>query len=254
MKKIIILALLFLCFQIASEAYAATYNSASTSAAPSGIIQEINNLKDRIASKVAQLNLVEKRGIIGTVTDIGGTQLTLSDKDANIRYIDVDELTKFSSPSAKGSFGISDITKGTTIGVLGRYNKDSRRTLARFIDVLILPQVISGEVMTVDADNYLIKVITSDKTQWKIDFETTTKTYVNTKADGTIKSGFSKIKQNERVVVVGFIDQTDTSKIIASRIIRLPELKLNPRISVITPNTGVTPSTGSGIKLMPITK
>src|ERR1035437_5362298 len=67
------------------------------------LLQKVAN---EIASKTAQLNLVEKRGIIGTVTDVSGTQITLSDLNGNTRFVDVDELTKFSSTSSN-SYGIS---------------------------------------------------------------------------------------------------------------------------------------------------
>ena len=60
------------------------------------VVQQINDLKDRIASRVAQLKLVERRGVIGTVTAVSDTQLTLVDTNDNNRFIDVDELTKFS--------------------------------------------------------------------------------------------------------------------------------------------------------------
>src|SRR5258708_15011712 len=75
------------------------------------IDQQINNLKTKIASRVAQLNLVEKRGMIGTVVQTSGTEIQLTDMQNNIRFVDVDELTKFSSSSAK-DIGISDLTKG----------------------------------------------------------------------------------------------------------------------------------------------
>jgi len=99
---------------------------------------QINDLKDKIASRVAELKLVEKKGIIGTVTDSSDTQITLSDLSTNIRFVDVDELTKFSSSLSK-SFGISDVEKGQTLGVLGLYNKQSRRILAREVNVLSKP-------------------------------------------------------------------------------------------------------------------
>ena len=77
--------------------------------------------------------LVEKRGIIGTVTDSSDTQITVTDIAGNIRFVDVDELTKFYSSDSK-TFGISDIKNGMTIGVLGLYNKQSRRILAREVN------------------------------------------------------------------------------------------------------------------------
>src|SRR2546423_2045460 len=86
------------------------------------LVNQINQLKEKIASRVAELNLVEKRGVIGTVSDVSANQISITDITGKTRYVDVDEITKFSSSQAKKSFGLSDLTKGTRISVLGLYN------------------------------------------------------------------------------------------------------------------------------------
>src|SRR5579859_2417101 len=110
-RILIIIALFGIVFFIqVQRSHAVT--AATPTATVSQSEEQINNLKERIASRVAQLNLVEKKGIIGTVSDVSETQLTITDMKGDNRIVDVDELTKFSSPSAKSTFGISDITKG----------------------------------------------------------------------------------------------------------------------------------------------
>lgn len=262
MKKITITLLIIFLVLVAKHAtYAATTATPSASETPttssvtSALNQQIDNLKDRIASRVAQLNLVDKKGFIGTVTDVAETKMTLSDLQGNIRFVDVDELTKFSSPSAKANFGISDIIRGKTVGILGLYNKESRRTLARFVDVLLLPKIVSGAVSAVDGGNFSLKVTTPDEKEISIDIETTTKTYIYGKSSGTVKSGFSKIQQGQRVMIVGYQDQQNKSNVIASRILLFPDIPVNPKIVLFKPGEfNVTPSTGSGTKLVPIIK
>lgn len=218
--------------------------------------QQINDLKDRIASRVAQLKLVEKRGTVGIVTDITGTQITLRDLRNDIRLVDVDELTKFSSPSASGTFGISDITKGTKLGVLGLYNKQSRRILARFVDVMITPVILNGAIKSIDAPNYAIQVITPDQKQYVVDIETSTKTKLYTTENGLVKSGFVKMNENENIFLVGYADLKNSNRISASRIILFPDIPINPKIvipqSALNPGDETIPSTGSGKKLTPI--
>jgi len=259
MKKLIAIIALF--FFVSTNAYAIvtpTPTVAPTTPTPTsaqGLLQQINELKDRIASRVAQLKLVGKKGIIGTVTDVAETQLSVTDIHGNTVFIDVDELTKFSSPTVKSSFGISDISKGSTVGILGLYNKESRRILARFVDVMSVPQVLSGAVTGIDSANYNFTLTTLQKKDTSIDVETITKTYIYGKTTGLVKAGFSKITQGERVMVIGFPDVHDASKIIASRILLFPSLPVNPNIVLIRPeDLGVTPSTGSGTKLVPIIK
>lgn len=219
-----------------------------------GLDKQINSLKERIASRVAQLNLVDKRGIIGVVTDVTQTQVSITDTQGNTQYVDVDELTKFTSASAK-AIGISDISKGTAIGVLGLYNKESRRILARFIDQLTLPTLLSGAITNIDKDNYEITVTTEDKKDTIVEVNTITKTDTYTKDAGLTKSGFSKMQQGERVFIIGFSDTKNQGKLAGSRIILLPTVSVNPKIVILKPDEmGVTVSTGAGIKLAPLIK
>lgn len=227
----------------ASVAYAATPTITLSTTNAQKEEEQINKLKDRIASRVAELKLVERRGIIGTVSESSNIQLTLVDTQNNTRFVDVDELTKFASPTSKDAFGISDITKGDKIGILGLYNKQSRRLLARFIDVLILPKIIHGAVATIDSENFTIGVKNNLKETFLIDVQTTTKISSYTKTGDIAKSGFSKIKTGERIMVVGFPDQKDKTKIIPNRIIFFPNLPRNPKIVLNPPqNSKETPS------------
>lgn len=209
---------------------------------------QINKLKDRIASRVAELKLVERKGIIGTVSQSSNIQLTLVDSQNNTRFVDVDELTKFASPSAKEAFGISDITKGDKIGILGLYNKQSRRLLARFINVLVLPKIIHGAVATIDSENFTFMVITSNKESFLVDVQTTTKISTYSKTGDVIRSGFSKIKEGDRIMIVGFPDKKDNTKIIPSRIISFPNVLRNPKIVLLPTEIPQAPATNSAKK------
>lgn len=240
-------------------------NISANAATPSGTLtpkeenpEVISDLKERIASRVAQLKLVEKKGVIGTVSDVSQTQLTVIDLKGNTKFIDVDELTKFSSPSAGASFGISDITKDSKIGIIGLYNKQSRRVLARFIDVAIYPKFLHGQILSIDEDNFALDIVTDDGKQVTVDVEKTTKTLSYTKETDLVRSGFSKITEGERIIVVGFPDIKDKGKIIASRVLVFPGIPKNPKIGnteqAISPHETIVPSTGSGKKLTPMTR
>lgn len=237
MKKSLFIGISFITFLfLVVPVYAVTSTPSATikptkaSDTQSSVADQINQLKDRIASRVAQLKLVERRGVIGIVTQVSDTQLTMTDLQNNTRIIDVDELTKFASPSAKGSFGISDITKGEEIGVLGLYNKQSRKILARFIDVLVTPVIVNGAVVALDENEYVITIVTEAKKQYTVDVETTTKTNTYTQEAGLTKAGFSKIKIGERIRVSGYPSTKDNTNISATRILLFPELPINPQI------------------------
>lgn len=251
-----IVLFLILAAGVSKAVYAATPTPATT---PSqGDIQQIDDLKNRIASRVAQLKLVEKRGIIGTVTDATNLQITLTDVGGNTRFVDVDEFTKFSNPNASGtSFGISDINKGTKLGVLGLYNKQSRRILARQVGVLTLPKILTGAVSSIDGKNFSFYIVSEDNKQTLVDVETVTKTYSYTIGATLVSAGFSKIKVNESIIVIGFPDKQNPENIIASRILLFPDIPKSPKINyvpAINPGASIVPSTGSGRKLTPIIK
>jgi len=210
-------------------------------------------LLQAIASKTAQLNLVEKKGIIGIVNDASDTQISLTDSDGNIRFVDVDELTKFSSPSSS-AFGISDVTKGMRIGVLGLYNKQSKRILAREVTQQSLAnKVIYGAISSIDKVNFEITIVKESGEKIVAEIENITKSY--SYSQGTIsKSGFSKITAPQTVIVIGTPDKQDPNKILAARIILFPDISISPNINLGASNPTIIPSTGSGKKLTPIVK
>jgi len=225
-------------------------DAATPIATPNSALDE---LRDRIASRVAQLKLVERRGIIGRVSDLSDTQITLTDVKNDTRFVDVDELTKFSSLiKSNESFGISDIKKGSTLGVFGLYNKQSKKILARSISEITLSKMIHGNIATIDSDNFILNVATDKNEQFQVSVETVTKTYLyDSKVKDLIRSGFSKIKEGQKIFIVGTLDKKDEKKISASRIIIFPDIVKASTLQ-IAPSPVI--STGSGKKLTPIVK
>lgn len=190
-----------------------------------------DQLISNIASRVAQLKLVEKRGIIGIVTEVTNTQITITDLQNNTRFVDVDELTKFDSPNAKGAFGISDISKDSTVGILGLYNKESRRILARFVNVITIPTIIHGGVSAIDSVNFSLNITTEEGKLMTVNVENLTRTYSYTQTTDFIRSGFSKIKENFNIIATGVLDKKDKNKLTATRIIFFPEIPSSPKVN-----------------------
>lgn len=205
---------------------------------------QINQLKERIASKVAELNLVEKRGVVGEVAEASGNQISITDLSGKTRFIDVDEITKFSSQSAK-SFGLSDIVKGTRISILGLYNKQSQRILGRFIESFTSPTFITGRIGQIDRKNFTITLVSENEKQTKIDIETATRISINTKDGGTEKYGFSKLEIGNVILVTGYPEKSAPGLISGTRVLYLPELPKNPKIIITEPTVieeDITPS------------
>lgn len=195
----------------------------SSSEKNESLVDQINELKDKVASRVAQLKLVEKRGAVGVVDAATDTRITMTNGDGDILIVDVDEITKFSSPSAKGTFGISDLQKGSTVSVIGLYNKESKHILARFVTAFTLPTFLSGTVKDVSKEDFTITVTGPENVDTIVDIETTTK--INTYEDGeVVRSGFTKIAAGDRVEIVGYADKKEKNRITGSYILQLNDL------------------------------
>lgn len=266
MRKLIfaISSIVFLSFYLIPSAWAlsptpktspATETSVTPETSPTDetggekLNAQINQLKERIASKVAELNLVEKRGIIGDVNEASGTQITFTDLAGNKRFIDVDEITKFASPSAKSSFGISDLNKGTRISVLGQYNRRSERILGRFINVYTMPTYVSGRISELDKKNFTVSVLSENKKITKVDIEDLTIISIYEKDSGISKYGFSKLNIGDRVMAMGFFDVKNPVLLLGSRILVLSGLTDNPNIMIEEPTSeaSISPSVKTSI-------
>lgn len=191
-------------------------------------IEKIQRIKDIVASKVAELNLVEKRGIVGKLKENSNMHLVISDAKGNVRNIDVDELTKFSISGTKGkdsTLGISDLKKDVLYSFVGLYNKDTQRLLARSIaEADTIPLFFEGAIYSVDSKEFQIQVVSSKGEKKNVDIQNSTKTSLTAKDGELTKSGFSKLNINERILIVGFTDIKDNTLIAASRVIHFKEI------------------------------
>lgn len=254
MLKISKFILLFLFFvSLGSSSYAQTRTPTPSKPTPTNVVRNaIDDLKERIATRVAELNLVEKRGMVGKVMESSSTQITIEDINGDSRFIDVDELTRFSSASSK-TFGISDVSTGTTISAIGIYNKQSRRLLARQISTFTMPVFIQGAIISLNEDDFNFVLANTDR-KVTVEVEKITKTSSYEKGERLLRSGFSDLETEQNAIVFGFEDKNKKDSIIASRIIHFIDIPKNPLISIDTLNFDPTivPSTGSGRKLTPL--
>lgn len=234
-------------FVSSSYAISPTPKTKLTPTPTSSLIEkQIDSLTSKIASRVAQLRLVEKKGVMGEVTDVSNTKITINDIHGNTKFIDVDEFTKFTSATSKTSFGISDISKGDKLGILGLYNKESRRILARFVDVINLPQVIHGVISDIDSKNFTLVVTTTDNKIRDVDMQSSTKTVSYDTGKKTLtKGGFSKLEIRQTIIVVGYPGKNNSSLFEASRVIVLPDVEVNPKIKIETPTDTPSPTSKS---------
>lgn len=244
LSSLILVLLIFITSHPAALAEVSTKSATPTATSSSD--KKAAELKEQLKTYVAQREIIKKRGIKGVILEVNNHQITLTDIKGNKRFVDVDELTKFSNLAGKQA-GISDLKKEDQVSVIGLYNTESRRLLARFIKVEGGVGRLFGEVLDIDSKNATIEILNEDSKEAKvIDIETITKTQSYTQKDGLVKSGFSKILIGEKILIVGFPKEKD--KLTASRILLLPELSPNLKLS---PTPTASPSPTPTKKLTP---
>ena len=228
MKKIfLILVFAFLIVPSLSFAQTPIPEESETSTDKTNI--KVDQIKDKVASRVAQLNLVEKRGMVGIVESVAGNEIRINDLNDKTRIIDVDELTKYSSD--EGSFDLDKIQKGTKISAIGLYNKDSEKLLARFINEISIPLFLNGVISGKDDEEFTVNLSTEDEKKYTVDVENITKSF--TFSDGELETiGFSKLPTLKNALVIGYVNPKDENRITAGRIIIFPDVPKNPRIEV----------------------
>lgn len=256
MKKIftLIIALLFL-----SLSYGKTFAISPTPQPSEAQQDQIERIKELVASKVAELKLVEKRGLLGKVKETSGTKITIIDGRGNERIIDTDELTKFlEDVGSTKTFGISDIKKNEELSFIGLYNRDTERLLARVVTrIHAIPVYFEGMVIDKDITDFTVTGVDEFGVKKVINIENTTKVNSHSAESGVVKSGFSKINPGERILVAGFTDTKDKNQINATRLIHFQDIPPSSKMAKYNKNSAgeeVPVSTGSGKKLTPITQ
>lgn len=238
-KLSILILILFIFITSHSAALAEVSTKSATPTATSSSDKKAAELKEQLKTYVARREIIKKRGVMGTILEVNNHQMTLTDIKGNKRFIDVDELTKFSDLTGKQA-GLSDFKSQDRISVIGLYNTESRRLLARFIKVEGNAERLFGEVTDIDSKNASIEILNEDSRDTKvIDIETITKTQSYAQKEGLVKSGFSKILIGEKISIFGF--SKETNKLTAGRILLLPELSPNIKPSP-TPSLTPTPT------------
>jgi len=244
---VLLIAVLLLAPNIA---FAQEKEEVTPSAAPSANqvpesdeeIERVQRIKDIVASKVAELNLVEKKGIIATVTEVSSTEIKAIDyKNKNVT-VDVDELTNFDFEDE--DFGISDLEVGEVYSFVGLYNKDSEKLLARFISQpKSIPNYLEGAISEINEDDFQITIVNAEGKSTTIDIETSTDIMLVDASGGFDDSGFSAFEVGQRVIAAGFTNNDDEFSV--TRVIHFEQIP--PPVEVLANlKQETTTATGSG--------
>lgn len=189
--------------------------SANTEASPSAEVTktEITDLKEKIATKVAELRKKNQKAIAGRITAIKGSTITIKTADDTEYEIKVDsDLTKaYLIGTTKKDIKVSDLKVGLYIITTGPI-------LDKTVDANYIYQdesftVLSGKITEINKDDFSIKVLTTDKDTYTLDIENSTnQTLMDIKTLALDKIGFSKLKEGDTIHFVIKKTGTETEK------------------------------------------
>lgn len=207
---------------------------------PSKQIEKIQELKERLATRVAQLRLSKKKVLIGKINSLDKPTLTLTALDGP-RKIETDEDTTITllTDSKTRAITFPDLKKGQSIIVWGTYIQEGDTLTAKAIWVKEPPLGLLGTIANVDIKGGTVTLQTLKTNQsYLLDVEVFTKINTLDKDNKIAKFGFSKIKTGNRAYIYATpSSKKDAAPYTAYRILLLP----NPPITVITPE-GVSPT------------
>lgn len=191
-----------------------------TSSAP--VNQEkVQELKEKLATKVAELRESQKRGFYGTVEALSKTSFTLVTANSEVR-VKLSEDTIIKDAASK-DIQVTDLKNTQTVSVLGLYDEETLQ--AKVILVKTTPVVTSGTVESIDQKDATITVKNSAGDLIIYDYEKTTSADEYSLEDKKIaKSGLSRIDEGDRLIVWGTESDDEQNRYTAVKILRLPAI------------------------------
>ncbi len=191
---------LFYCLLASSIVFGQTPTQ-EASASPSVVVdKDIQQLKDKIANKVSEIRKQNNRAISGFVTSIDGNNMKLSTTGEVNQVKFDDSLTKVFKVlgTTKKEIKKEDVEKNDYVIASGVVSDNIITANVILIDENFVAD--SGKITEINKEDYNIKVLTTDKSTYSLDIETTTKQYmVNIKTLLLEAIGFSKLKEGDTV-------------------------------------------------------
>lgn len=207
MKNKIILSILFSLLIISQTGRVYSQGSQTTAAEvenDSGVENALEKnaqiLKDKIATKVAELAKKADTVVSGMIVNIDNDGFALEQTDKNKINVTTDEvLTSYRKAGAKpDTIERSELEKDDYVVVSG---SNLEGEIAANLVYLQKPYlVLTGQITSVDSDAFQLEVVTTDKSQYQLDFEKGTVGQIMSTSDLELsKVGFSKLKVGDNV-------------------------------------------------------
>lgn len=227
MKKIgiIVMSLLF-CAGVVSAASPTPKQATGSATTPPAKLNAIDDLKERLATKVAELRTSQKKAIAGTVKSVTVSTVTVETTTNEVKIELTDDIKVIQTIKGKRTtLSTGDLAKGDSVVVFGDYDSSLDLLKAKVIVIQsALPKFVSGVITKIDKEEYTVTIQSPDETSSVIDIEKYTVVYGYTKDAGMSKSGFTKLALGETIAVAGTPNAKIEKRMSALRIISIGNL------------------------------
>lgn len=174
--------------------------------------KEVQELKEKLASKVAELQKKEQRAVSGRLAENKKNSLTITANDSTIYTIKLDDvITKIYTifTGEKKEIKVNELKKGDYLIASGPISDKTVTANYVYKDEQFL--LGSGKITEVNSSDFFLKVLTPEKEAVTLDIETSTKKLLaDVKAFTTEAVGFTKIKEGDTVHYV--VKRTGTER------------------------------------------
>ncbi len=190
-------------------------------------LKEIQNLKEKLASKVAELRSKNDRAYAGEVIGLGKDSLKIRASDNKDYQIKVDsELTKILKiqGTSKKEINFKNLEKGDYLIATGPIDAATVNANYIYVDEQFITS--SGKVSEVKASQGFIRVIGIDKETYTLDIENTTKRLLlNIKSLALETTTLAKIKSGDTLhfFVKKTGSETEKNRYPALKILVIPQ-------------------------------
>jgi len=206
MKAKIVIAIINFIFVLSFSSVIAQTNTTqeailkTSSPSADTLDENIKSLKDKIATKVAELQKQNKKVIAGLILKKEKDSLELKSEENIYKVAFDDTLTKIYSiiNNSQKEIKFEGLMTNDFIIVTGTYIENSINADYIYKDQ---PYIVgSGKVAEINKDDHSLKVITTEKDEFILDIESYTKQQIlDIKNLDINRSGFSKIKEGDVV-------------------------------------------------------
>ena len=235
--------MLLLAGRVAAATPTATAAPASGTPTPTS---KIDDLKERLATKVAELRQTQSKAIFGTVKSVSVSTFTV-ETDARDLKIDItDDIAVFQMVrGARTKRTAEDLAEDDIVSVFGEYDTGLDLLRARVVVIQSFsPERVAGTVSAIDREEFTVTLTTSGGQDYVIDIEKTTSVLAFDREKGLIKGGFSKLETGRTVHVIGKPVAKEDNRISAARLIDLGNL--TGATPTPTPTEEPTPTSTAG--------